>query len=116
MIEIRFQNSRMSLSQFFDENIMGVSHMVQQNITVLEFLRANLTGKRGILPAIESQMPSETFFSLVGFLAFRATISDVLVYETFEFRILFEGRCVKFDAYKKQYLASDSITPNLTKS
>lgn len=75
----------MPLSQFFNENVVRISHMIEEYITVLEFFRTDLASKRRSLTTVESEMSSEAFFSLVSFSALGTPVSDVFVYESLQF-------------------------------
>lgn len=79
---------------------MRVPHVFQQNIPVLKFLLANLTGERGTLSAIESKMAPQRFLLQIGLLTSSTTVSDVFMVEHLQFGVLLESSSVKSYACK----------------
>lgn len=79
---------------------MGVPHMLQQYVPVLELLRAYLAREGRTLSAIESEVATERLLLQVRLLAPIATVSDAFVVEHLQFRVFFEVGSVENDSYK----------------
>lgn len=58
---------------------MGVSHVLKQDVAVLESLGAQLARKRRALPAVETQMAAQRLLLTVRFVALGTAVPDAVV-------------------------------------
>lgn len=83
-----------SFTQFLNEYIVSVSHVLQQNIPVFESFRTHLTRKRRTLSAVKSKVSSKRFLLKISLLTSRAAISYPIV-ENFEVTVLLESSSIE---------------------
>lgn len=79
----------MPLSQALDVHLVRLTHVLQQHVAVLEFLRTDLTREGRRLSAIESNVSAQRLLLQVCLLALGAAVPNVVVVEHLKFVVLF---------------------------